>query len=81
MQDLSESERQELRRVVGEALLSEDEAVQAEIAGDAKEVFCRNWQTVKQVLQFISSYVPGIGKYVRAIIAAGDFLYGTVCRQ
>ena len=81
MAELQDSDREELRRIVGEALLSEDEPAGARVAAaDVRQVFCDNWQTVKKVLEFIAGIVPGIGRYVRAIIAAGDFLYGRICR-
>jgi hypothetical protein len=35
---------------------------------------------VKSVLQFIAGQVGAIGWAIRAIIAAGDFLHGRICR-
>ena len=79
MAELSASDRQELSRVVGEALLSEDSiTATADVAG-GKDIFCNNWSTVKAVLQFIAGQVGAIGWAIRAVIAAGDFLHGRIC--
>ncbi len=82
MAELTQQDRQELSRLVGEALLDEGNnlaASGAEIAG-GKDLFCQHWNTVKSVLQFIAGQVGAIGWAIRAIIAAGDFLHGRICR-
>jgi predicted N-acyltransferase len=81
MAELSMSDRQELARVVGEALVNDDGqnlAAAADMAS-AKELFCRHWAIVKQVLQFLAGQIGPVGWAIKAIIAAGDFLHGRIC--
>jgi len=48
--------------------------------GDLKDVFCKNWETVKSVLQFLSGYLPkALRPIVTIIITAGDALHGAIC--
>jgi hypothetical protein len=82
MAELSASDRQELSRVIGEALMAEDTSSQPQaesLTGGGKELFCQHWALVKQILQFIAGQVGPIGWAVRAIVAAGDFLHGRIC--
>ena len=47
---------------------------------DLKEIFCKHWQIVKDVLQFLSQFFPQKWKdRIAAIIKAGDFIFGQVC--
>ncbi len=80
MAELSQQDRQELSTLIGEALLDDRSfASQAELAG-GKDLICQHWGTVKTVLEFIAGQVGAIGWAIRAIIAAGDFLHGRICR-
>ena len=85
MAQLSESDRRELQSVVAQALAGGgEEAMTAEAASldvdDIKEFFCANWPQMKKVLQFIGDTVGGLVRVaIRAVIAAGDFLYGRIC--
>jgi hypothetical protein len=81
--NLSAEDRQELSRIVGEALIEDGTAQVAgasvELAAtdfDPKQFFCQNWPAIKSVLQFLP--LPAIA--VRVIVAAGDFLHGRICR-
>jgi|GEM_PF-6244281 predicted N-acyltransferase len=81
MAELSMSDRQELARVVGEALVNDDgqDLAAAVDMTSAKELFCRHWTIVKQVLQFLAGQIGPVGWAIKAIIAAGDFLHGRIC--
>ena len=48
--------------------------------GDPVKLFCQNWNTVKQVLQFLKPHLPFFLRgVVDAIIKAGDVLKGVIC--
>jgi hypothetical protein len=81
MAELSASDRQELSRLVGEALIADEASTSGAYADAAggKDLFCQHWSTVKTVLQFIASQVGAIGWAIRAVVAAGDFLHGRIC--
>lgn len=80
MEELSAGDRQELARVVGEAMTSEGaESLAAVDMSSAKDLFCQYWDILKQVLQFLAPYLGPIGWAIKGIIAAGDFLHGRIC--
>lgn len=82
MAELSASDRQELSRIVGEALISEQpDALRMETteSAGAKDLFCQHWPMIKSVLKFIAGQIGGIGWAIKALIAAGDFLHGRLC--
>ena len=55
-------------------------AVSAEALGNAKKLFCENWDTVKQVLDFLATVAPGpIGPIIRVVIRAGDAAKKVIC--
>jgi hypothetical protein len=52
------------------------------LPADIRELFCRNWETAKQILNFLAS-LPVLPAVVRAAIAmvikAGDIAHRTLC--
>jgi hypothetical protein len=86
MAQLTENEIREAQMLAAHALAGEsapraNAAAAAADAGDAKKLFCENWPTVKKVLQFLADTVGGIvAGAARAIIVAGDFLFGRICK-
>ena len=83
---LSESDRAELTRAVGEAMMSDDSAAarsdEMTAAGteDVRDFFCEHWDEIRKVLLFIADQVGGIVRYgIKGVIVAGDFLRRRVC--
>ena len=81
--NLSQDEQQRLQ----EAFAGFDSGAEAltesiDLTG-TKDMFCNNWQTVKNVLSFIAN-LPLIPASVRAaiglVIKAGDMAHGALCR-
>lgn len=55
-------------------------AATREAAGDPKQLFCENWDTVKAVLGFLRQYGPGFLKpIIDIVIKAGDALKRAIC--
>ncbi|MDR6788825.1 hypothetical protein J2Y58_002190 [Sphingomonas sp. BE138] len=75
MVEFTADERQQI------ALAMMDETpIEAKPLTDVKSVFCQNWDTVKQVLEFLSGYLPLPVRFaVKALIKAGDILHGKIC--
>ncbi|MFL6844931.1 MAG: hypothetical protein ACJ8ER_08645 [Allosphingosinicella sp.] len=80
----------QIREAVARAMLDESEVSGAAAAAggkaaaaggaDPKKLFCDNWDTVKQVLQFLKPFLPKLLRgFVDAIIKAGDVLKGIIC--
>ncbi len=82
---LSESDRAELTRAVGEAMMSDDSAaargeMSAAATEDARNFFCEHWDEIRKVLLFIADQVGGIVRYgIKGVIVAGDFLHRRIC--
>jgi len=72
----------QIREAVAQAMMDETEVTPTPSAAlaDPKELFCKNWDTVKQVLLFLKPKLP---KLVRAavdvIIKVGDALKQILC--
>lgn len=48
--------------------------------GDAKDIFCKNWDLVKAVLGYLKPLLPApVGWVIGALITAGDILHGKIC--
>lgn len=75
---------QQLSAAIVKALNSDSPATaaapQATVAADPKELFCKNWDTVKTVLGFLRTVAP---KFLRPIIdmviKAGDAVKAAIC--
>lgn len=85
MTQLNESDRQQMQTLAAQALVGDESAALKAAAavdiGDIRDFFCKNWPEIKKVLQFIAENVGGIVRAaIRAVIAAGDFLQGRICR-
>jgi hypothetical protein len=83
---LSESDRAELTRAVGEAMMSDDTADVrgVEMAGvdtqGVRDFFCEHWDEIRKVLLFIAEQAGGMVRIViKIVITAGDFLRGRLC--
>ena len=83
---LSESDRAELTRAVGEAMMSDDTAAVRgfDMAGvdtqDVGNFFCEHWDEIRKVLLFIADQVGGIVRYgIKGVIVAGDILHRRLC--
>ena len=86
MTQLSESERREAQAAAAQAMVGDAPAAAAPAGGadlgDVKEFFCKNWPMIKKVLEFIADKVGGgVGRLVRAVIAAGDVLHKLICKD
>jgi len=84
MAQLNQSDVQEAQSIAAQAMVGDTmsvaEAAAAVDVGDIKEFFCKNWPTIKKVIQFLGDTIGGIAKIVaKALIAAGDLLHGRIC--
>jgi hypothetical protein len=84
--ELTASEQQLVSAAVSRALTEDDDsalnlsAAPAAAIGDLKELFCKNWATVKAVLQFLSGQLPAwLRPIVAIIIRIGDSIHGAIC--
>ena len=80
MVDFTEAERLQIARALADGM--GDDTVKAEgvLPGNAKDIFCKNWDLVKTVLGYLKPLLPGpIGWVVGAIITAGDILHKKIC--
>lgn len=69
----------EERLRIAQAMMDET-PIEATSLTDVKSVFCQNWGIVKQVLEFLSGYLPLPVRWaLKAIITAGDILRGKIC--
>jgi len=82
MTQLSQADIDGARRAAIEAMFKDDPGTTEAAAEfvDLKKLFCENWQTVKQVLQFIADKLgEPVRSIVKALIGAGDFLHELIC--
>ena len=84
MSDITAEQHQKIQAAVAKALQDDgpDSMAIAESVGigDVKDLFCKNWATVKAVLQFISGYLPiYLRVAVTAIIKVGDGIHAAIC--
>jgi hypothetical protein len=87
MADAKEYDEKQAREAIARALMQDGPTAAAPSAAAAApsginpaQLFCQNWDTVKQVLQFLKPHLPiFIRGVVDAIIKAGDVLKGIVC--
>lgn len=84
MSDISNTERDEIAQAIAQGLTAPAQAADLQAAvnlQDAKKLFCDNWSTVKQVLIFLKTVVPGpISAVIGLVIVAGDSAKGVICR-
>jgi len=83
MPQLNQTDLDGARQAAVQALLADDasglEATAVQLT-DIKQFFCENWPMVKKVLQFLADQLGGLPKMAaKALIAAGDYLYGRIC--
>ncbi len=90
MAEFTAQEQQQLKAIVAEAsqpgaALSVAPAGAARapaLPGDIRDIFCKNWETVKKVLLFIRNF-PGVPKKIKdaidAIIRIGDGAHRVIC--
>lgn len=72
----------QIREAVAQAMMDETEVSAAPSAAlaDPKELFCKNWDMVKQVLLFLKPHLPKIVRAaVDVIIKVGDALKRILC--
>ncbi|HEX5181874.1 MAG TPA: hypothetical protein VFW19_01855 [Allosphingosinicella sp.] len=82
MAQLSESNLRDMQNAAAQILVGGGAAALTaqDVPDDIKTFFCAHWDEVKALLQYIADKVGGIaGWAVRAIIAAGDVLKGSIC--
>lgn len=83
---VSSQEREQIRQAFAKATMETHAGPGAESsalgfaggasAGELKETFCKNWDTVKTVLTFLKSEVGGLpGTVIGIVISAGDSLH------
>jgi hypothetical protein len=85
MSQLTDAERDQIAQAIAGELTSAAPAgaMQTEAAppADAKNRFCENWDTAREVLTFLQTAVPRrIGGVIGLVIAAGDAAKGVICR-
>jgi hypothetical protein len=72
----------QIREAVAQAMMDESEVTPTASAalGEPKDLFCKNWDTVKQVLLFLKPHLPKIVRAaVDVIIKVGDALKKILC--
>jgi len=86
MAELSTEDRTRLEAAFAKVLASSDTAdlQTADLAAlgiaDPKDLFCKNWETVKRVLQFLSGVVPiWLRPIIAILIRLGDAARATLC--
>ena len=90
MASKADNERQRISALIAEALSSETPAPKAAMAAtgaaaaaaavDPKQLFCKNWDTVKLVLGALRQFAPAFLKpLIDLVIKAGDALKKAIC--
>ena len=85
MPGITQEQHQKIEAAVAEALKDDGPeratvAVESVGIADIKDLFCKNWATVKSVLQFISGYLPVYLRVaVAAVIKVGDGIHAAIC--
>jgi len=82
MAELNQADIDRLQSAI-EAMLSGDartkEAPAAQLA-DIKTFFCKYWETVKKVLEFIAGKIgEPVASVIRGLIAIGDTAHKLIC--
>jgi hypothetical protein len=83
----ADSNDPQIREAIARALMDDSpvkeaghHGMAAAAAPNPKELFCKNWDTVRTVLLFLKSFLPkNLQGVVDAIIKAGDVLKGIIC--
>ena len=76
---------QQAREAVARAIMDDSDVSAAggsaaALGANPNELFCKNWDMVKQVLQFLKPFLPKVLRgVVDIIIKAGDALKSTIC--
>jgi hypothetical protein len=51
------------------------------VPGDAKDLFCEHWDTVKEVLGFLQDVLPPpISTVIKYVIKFGDIAHSKICK-
>jgi hypothetical protein len=82
MAQLNESTLRDMRNAAAQTLVGSGAAAltAADVPDDIKTFFCAHWDEVKTLLQYLADKIGGIAGFaVRALIAAGDALKGSIC--
>jgi hypothetical protein len=73
----------QIRDAVAKAIMDDSPvaaATSAAALANPKDVFCKNWDIVKQVLQFLKPHLPALVRAaVDVIIKVGDALKKILC--
>ncbi len=78
--DFTQEERLQIAQALADGLDGRSEGNAAALTGDARQLFCQNWDVVKQVLGYLKPRLPApVGWVIAALIAAGDILHGKIC--
>jgi hypothetical protein len=86
MASKAETERQRISALIAEALSTDTPQPKAAATGaaaapvDPKQLFCKNWDTVKMVLGALRQFAPAFLKpLIDLVIKAGDALKKAIC--
>jgi hypothetical protein len=80
MVDFTQEERLQITQALADGLNDRDGGGAAPLVGDARQIFCQNWDIVKQVLGYLKPLLPAPASWIVAgLIKAGDILHGKVC--
>ena len=83
MPDFTSQDREAAASAVAAALVADSAPEQFSAAAqgiDPKDLFCKNWKTVKTVLEVLKTLVPGaIGAIIGVVIKAGDAAHAAIC--
>ena len=77
--DFTQEERLQIAQALADGLDDKENVGAPALVGDARQLFCENWDVVKQVLSYLKPLLPAFGWVITAIIAAGDILHRRVC--
>ncbi|HEX8621095.1 MAG TPA: hypothetical protein VF718_03920 [Allosphingosinicella sp.] len=77
------ADENQIRDAVAQAIMDDSEVAEPTAAAalaDPKDLFCKNWDTVKQVLLFLKPRLPALVRAaVDVIIKVGDALKKILC--
>jgi hypothetical protein len=80
MVDFTQEERLQIAQALAAGMNDQAPTDAQALTGDARQIFCQNWDVVKKVLGFLKPYLPApIGWVIAGLITAGDILHGKIC--